>query len=522
VTFNSYQFLLVFLPVVVAGFYVLSRVFSTQKPALAWLVLASVVFYGSFGLGYLVVLVASVAVNFLIARAMSRLDPERPARRWLLTVGVLANLALLASYKYTGFLAENINALLGTHLAAPTKAYPIGLSFYTFIQIGFLLDAYVGQTEKVSFLRYSLFGTFFPYITAGPIVRQKEVLEQLTTPVKQRTGVVPVVVGLTMFGMGLFKKVVLADSIAPYATMAFDTAASGAPMSTLNAWIGAVAYTLQIYFDFSGYTDMAIGIGYMVGLRLPANFNSPLRATSMVDFWRRWHITMTRFFTNYIYTPITMRLMRRAVRTKSSEPVRVLTVLALPIVLTFLLVGLWHGAGWGFVVWGAIQGVALAVNLVWRELAAKHKLPAVPSVVGWALTMLTFVFSLLFFRATSVGTALDMAGIMLGNGAAGAPDTAQFFGTKAVGAFTYTPAVTWLVLLLAIALFFPRNTQELLAEHRVALDVMPSQQLRPWLPLASRPLAWHPNLRWAVAMAFVIGLALVFAGGPSPFLYYQF
>lgn len=517
-TFNSYQFLFVFLPIVIAGYYLLSRLFASQKPALAWLVLGSVAFYGSFGVGYLAVLVASVVVNFLIARAMVGMDPDRPGRRWALGVGIAANLLLLAGYKYTGFLADNINALAGTDLRPPTAAYPVGLSFYTFIQIGFLVDAYAGQTEKLSFLRYSLFGTFFPYITAGPLVRQKEVLEQLDAPARDRTGVPQLVLGGTLFAMGLFKKVVLADSIAPYASTAFDAAATGAPLGALNAWIGATAYTLQLYFDFSGYSDMALGVALALGLLLPFNFNSPLRATSMVDFWRRWHITMTRFFTNYVYTPITMRLMRRAARRDSSEPVRILTVLSLPILVTFLFVGLWHGAGWGFVLWGAIQGGALAVNLVWREVQVKRRLPAVPSPVGWVLTMLVLVFSLLFFRAATVGAALDMAATMLGAGVTGAPGVAQFFGTSVVGSLTYIPVLTWLALLTGLALY-PRNSQQMLGGRAVGLDVMPASDSPTRPPLR---LTWRPQVRWAFAMAVVTALALTFAGGPSPFLYYQF
>jgi D-alanyl-lipoteichoic acid acyltransferase DltB (MBOAT superfamily) len=517
VTFNSYPFLFVFLPIVVAGYYVLSRVFGSQKPALTWLVLASVVFYGTFGVGLLAVLVASVLVNFAIAALMVRQPTGSSGRKWLLALGILANLALLGTYKYTGFVAENINTLFGTHLKSSIAAYPVGLSFYTFIQIGFLIDAYVGQTERLSFLRYTLFGTFFPYITAGPIVRQQEVLEQLDTPVRDRTGVSQVAVGGTMFAMGLFKKAVLADSIAPYATTLFNTAAGHGSISTLDAWIGAFAYTLQLYFDFSGYTDMALGLGYMLGLRLPLNFNSPLRATSLVDFWRRWHMTMTRWFTNYIYTPITMRLMRRAAGKQYSEPARILLVLCLPILVTFLLVGLWHGAGWGFVIWGAIQGVGLAINLVWRELAAKFKLVKIPSPVGWALTMLTLVGSLLYFRAPNVDTANRLLGTMVGLGPSGGPSPAKLYGTYTLGSVTYVPVVFWVVLLLAIALLFPRNTQQLLADYKVGLPTIPSPEPRPWFALT-----WQPNVRWATAVAVMAGLALVYVGGPAPFLYYKF
>jgi D-alanyl-lipoteichoic acid acyltransferase DltB (MBOAT superfamily) len=352
-TFNSYAFLLVFLPIVVAGYYLLTRLFESQAPALGWLLAASVVFYGTFGGSYILILAGSILMNFLFAWWMRRLPEQNRNRRLLLIAGIAANLILLGTYKYTGFFADNVNAVLGTHLTALSVIYPVGLSFYTFIQLGFLIDAYVGRVKHLSFLRYALFGSFFPYVTAGPIVRQNEVLDQLDAPVRERTGTTQVMVGLTMFAMGLFKKAVLADSMAPYVNTLYAAAGGHAAIGVTSAWIGAIGYTVQLYFDFSGYTDMALGLGYMLGIRLPQNFNSPLKATSVVDFWRRWHMTMTRFFTDYLYTPTAMAMMRRAARNRYSEPVRILAVLCLPIVVTFVMVGLWHGAGWGFVLWGA-------------------------------------------------------------------------------------------------------------------------------------------------------------------------
>jgi D-alanyl-lipoteichoic acid acyltransferase DltB (MBOAT superfamily) len=229
-------------------------------------------------------------------------------------------------------------------------------------------------------------------------------------------------------------------------------------------------------------------------------------------------MTMTRFFTNYVYTPITMRLARGASRRGSGTAARVVVVLCLPIVVTFLLVGLWHGAGWGFVVWGAIQGVALAVNLVWRELRVKLKLPAIPGPVGWLLMLLTFVMSLVYFRAPTVSVANHMLLAMVGAGPAGAPDVGTMFGTASLfGVTTYVPALFWIVLLLAVALLFPSNTQQVLERYEVALPTLPSAEQWTWLRLR-----WQPNLRWALAIGVLVGLALVYAGGPSPFLYYRF
>jgi D-alanyl-lipoteichoic acid acyltransferase DltB (MBOAT superfamily) len=516
--FNSLAFLFVFLPVVLAGYYALTRVFAGQRPALVWLVAASLVFYALLGPGYLVVLLASVAGNFLVAWYMTRQPEGGRGRRTALIVGILANLALLGSYKYTGFVAENINALFGSNFRALAETYPVGLSFYTFIQIGFLLDAYAGQVGRLSFLRYVLFGTFFPYITAGPIVRQEEMFSQLDTPVRRRTGVMYIAVGLTMFAMGLFKKAVLADSVAPFVTSLFSSAAAGEPISAGNAWLGAFAFTLQVYFDFSGYSDMAIGLGFMLGLRLPLNFNSPLKATSLIDFWRRWHMTMVRFFTTYVYTPMAAGLMRRGVRRRYPEPLRLLLVLCLPVFVTFVLVGLWHGATWGFVISGVIHGVGLSVNLTWRELRGRFTLPGIPGVVGWALMIITVIVSNVFVPAPDMSTAMTVLGAMAGAGGLGAADTGAFYGTALLfNSVTYVPAVAWVAFLAAIALFFPRNTQEILEKYEVGLPVFPRPEARPRITVA-----WRPSPQWAFGIAVLVGLGLVFLAGPSPFLYYRF
>ncbi|MGW6928418.1 MBOAT family O-acyltransferase [Lentzea sp. NPDC054927] len=513
-TFTSYLFLIGFLPIVIAGYYLLTCIFSSQRPALIWLIAASLAFYSLQGEGFLLVLIASVAFNFLVAWWMSTREQGSGARRIALAAGLVGNLALLGAYKYTGFLADNINALFGTHLSGSTAAYPIGLSFYTFIQMGFLIDSFAGQGKRPDVLRYTLFGTFFPYVTAGPLVRPGEVLDQLDTPVRQRTGTTQIAVGVTMFAMGLFKKAVLADSVAPYAGTLFTFASGHDNIGVTNAWLGMLAYTLQLYFDFSGYTDMALGIGYMLGIRLPLNFNSPLKATSIIEFWRRWHMTMTRWFTDFVYTPLAATLMRRSMSKGHSTAVRVLLVLCLPVLITFLLVGLWHGAGWGFVIWGAIQGVAMAINLVWRE--AKLRMPG---VLGWLLMMIVFASSLTYFRAPNLGAAHTVLLAMFGFGPSGAP-IGQFYGTTNLfGAVTVIPAVLWVLALLAIAVFFPRNTQEILGRYEVGLPTMAGAL--PDKPSRIR-LSWQLNMRWALLTAAAAATALVFAGGPSPFLYYRF
>jgi D-alanyl-lipoteichoic acid acyltransferase DltB (MBOAT superfamily) len=515
-TFTSYGFLFAFVPIVVAGYHLIRRLLPTGF-AVGWLVLASLVFYASDTPQHLIVLVASVLGNFLIVRLMAARPVDSGGRRALLMVGVVANLLLLGTYKYTGFLADIVNGVFGTHLTGIAARAPIGLSFYTFIQIGFLLYAYLAQGDRPTLLRYALFGTFFPYVTAGPIVRPDEVFGQIDNPDRDRALGTRLVLGTTMFVIGLFKKAVLADNIAPYATTLFTTASGHDTIGAGNAWVGMLAYTLQLYFDFSGYSDMAIGLAYLLGFRLPVNFNSPLRATNVVDFWRRWHITMTRFFTDYVYTPLATKLMRRSMSGGHSAALRVLLVLCLPVLVTFLLVGLWHGAGWGFVLWGAFQGVAMAINLIWRELATAYpRLPRIPGPVGWLLTMITFVTSLTFFQAPDLRTAWTILTAMYGFGPGGAP-VGDFYGRSTLfDVVTVIPALLWVVVPLAIALL-PRNSQQMLERYEVAL---------PTAAEARKPsrfaFTWQPNLRWSVVIGLAAATALVFAGGPSPFLYYRF
>jgi D-alanyl-lipoteichoic acid acyltransferase DltB (MBOAT superfamily) len=308
-----------------------------------------------------------------------------------------------------------------------------------------------------------------------------------------------IAVALTVFGIGLFKKLVLADSIAPYADAAFNGVASGAAIDASGAWIGALAYTLQLYFDFSGYSDMAVGIGYLFGFRLPLNFNSPLKATSIIDFWRRWHMTMTRFFTTYLYTPMGISLMRRAVKGRFSKPKRFLVAVAAPVVLTFVLAGIWHGAGWTFVVFGLIHGFALAINHAWREA----RLPALPRLAGWLLTMSVVITGLVFFRADSLGVAMTMLAGMAGFGALAMPPLA-----------TLAPVLLLIAGLMSIVLLFP-NTQQIMCNHEISTDPPPQNSGRfSWI--------WRPSARWAMATWLLLAVSMGLMAGETTFVYYQF
>ncbi|MGH6919922.1 MAG: MBOAT family O-acyltransferase, partial [Geminicoccaceae bacterium] len=294
--FHSPAFIFGFLPLCFLGFAAVHRLWGWDA-ALLWLAGASLVFYGQWSPALAGLLLGSILFNYGAARLLlAKVDDRRTARR-LLLAAIAANLVLLGYFKYTNFLIDNANLLMGSALSHLDILLPVGISFYTFIQIGFLVEVYNRQVGEIRFGHYLLFGSFFPCVTAGPIILQRDMLPQLANARPARLDSTRIAVALTVFGIGLFKKLILADNIAPFADGVFDGAAAGLPVGAALAWIGALAYTLQLYFDFSAYCDMALGIAYLFGLRLPLNFNSPLKACSITDFWRRWHITMTRFFT---------------------------------------------------------------------------------------------------------------------------------------------------------------------------------------------------------------------------------
>ena len=341
--FNSNTFLFLFLPVVLAGFFAIGR-FHREAAAL-WLFAASVAFYGMWNAAYIALLIGSIVFNYTVGVNLSRLVADgRAARaRWLIRGGVAGNLLLLGYYKYANFFVDSAAALTGADWQIATIVLPIGISFYTFTQIAFLVDCYRGEVRETNPIHYGLFVTYFPHLIAGPVLHHKEMMPQFAQAKTYRPDWECIAVGTTIFAIGLFKKVVIADGIGPFAAPIFNAAAAGQPLTMLEAWGGALAFSFQLYFDFSAYSDMAIGLSKLFGVRLPLNFDSPYKATSIIDFWRRWHMTLSRFLRDYLYIPLggsrcgTMRTY-------------------INLLATMVIGGLWHGAGWTFVVWGALHG----------------------------------------------------------------------------------------------------------------------------------------------------------------------
>ena len=501
--FNTFQFILVFLPLTYLGFVLVHRMLGWGA-TYGYLALASLVFYAQFSVTLATILAGSVMFNYALASVIRGLvQGGQPAGR-LTAFAVIANVGALAYFKYTNFFIEIANDLGGQSFDTLSILVPVGVSFFTFTQIGYLLEANSGQTKETSFGRYALFATFFPVVTAGPLLLQREIFPQMEDKRAPAFSTVALSVGLTMFGIGLFKKVILADSIAPYADLAFDGVAMGATIGMVEAWMGALAYTLQLYFDFSGYSDMAVGLGFMFGLKLPLNFNSPFKATSISDFWRRWHMTMTRFFTTYLFTPMAMNGTRRAARNGYSPVRKWAAASAVPVFYTFVLAGIWHGAGWTFVVYGLIHGAALAVCHGWRHF----KMPSVGREAGWALTMGVVVVGLVVFRAPDLGVAGQMFASMAGIGGTVDPLDAVSLDLVSAGA---------LILLLGAIVLGAPNSQEILRSHWISCD--PEEESA---AAQESVVRWQPTAAWAFVAALLLVIAFTSLGENGNFLYYQF
>jgi alginate O-acetyltransferase complex protein AlgI len=400
--FTSALFAWLYLPVVLAGFFVIGR--WSERGAALWLFLASLVFYAAWMPEFTLLLLASITFNYVVGQRIGDLK----SKSWL-TFGVIVNLLLLAYFKYAGFFLTNINTMTGSDLSLGQIVLPIGISFYTFTQIAFLVDSYAKGVREPSFLHYGLFVTYFPHLVAGPVLHHAQMMPQFARTETYQFNFTNFGIGLGIFALGLFKKVVLADGVSPYADAVFDGAGQGSGLTMEEAWLGALAYTLQLYFDFSGYSDMAVGLSWMLNIRLPFNFNSPYLATNISEFWRRWHISLSAFLRDYLY--IALGGNRRGDVRRYAN-----------LLTTMILGGLWHGASWSFVLWGALHGLFLVIQQLWSRMRGASQTPHTQKsvtrsiagkVLSWALTMLCVVFAWVLFRSTTLEGAMAIYAAML-------------------------------------------------------------------------------------------------------------
>ena len=531
--FNSYVFIFAFFPIVFFGFFHIGK--HSHALASLWLASSSLFFYGWWDARYVGLLLGSIVFNYaggyLIGRSIARQSVNQS--KILLSGAIAINLVLLGYFKYANFFAENLNHLAGTSLPIGKVILPLGISFFTFTQIAFLVDTYQGKVKEYNFVHYALFVTYFPHLIAGPVLHHKEMMPQFAKRNVCHINWDNVSVGFTIFVLGLAKKVFIADSLADFSTPIFSVVAAGGQPMLFEAWVGALAYTLQLYFDFSAYSDMAIGLSLMFNVRLPLNFNSPYKATSIIEFWRRWHMTLSRFLCDYLYIPLGGSRNGKAQR-------------YLNLMITMLLGGLWHGAGWTFVVWGGLHGFYLMVNHAWRGFKGK---------MGWgdggklatlgagALTFLAVVVGWVFFRADSFSSAMTMLHGMAGMNGVSLPSSIEthlshnflpqgliiFSGLMPLSQLHMEKGVPVLIIGFAIVWGLP-NVRQMFRHYRpVCEDIrepigdIDNTETR--LILTSkfgRHFEWKPASGYALATGAMFALAVMGLTHVSEFLYFQF
>ncbi len=483
--FNSYAFIFAFLPVMLLGYLWLLR----QKLILGskiWLVLGSLFFYGYWNIIYIPLLMVSMLVNFFFGSALASTKPSRISKKSLLIFGIFFNILLLGYFKYTDFLLDNFNGFFGVDIPLSHIVLPLGISFFTFTQVAFLVDAYKEKVKEYDLLNYMLFVTYFPHLLAGPILHHSEMMPQFVSRWNWTVRWRNLAIGLFLFSIGLFKKVVIADTFAKWANMGFDVATT---LNFFEAWVTSLSYSIQLYFDFSGYTDMAIGISLMFNIRLPINFNSPYKARDIQDFWRRWHITLSRFLRDYIYIPLGGNKVGKY-RNYSN------------LFTVFLIGGLWHGASWMFVVWGGLHGIGIVIHRIWKDFGFK--------MWGWAGWLITFNFinvAWVFFRAKDFESVEKVLGAMIGLHGIVLPGILETkctflekYGVE-FGAFLMNIGgniTTILLLLITIFVVLKiKNTNELCDELKV-------------------------NIWQVLSTGLLLTLGILMIGRESEFLYFRF
>lgn len=393
--FNSYIFILIFLPICFIGYFYLASHYSKDftKP---WLIACSLFFYGWWNKFFIPILVISMVMNFVISRLIIDNKYNFWSKKTYLIIGLIFNIALLSYFKYADFFLENINALFGTGQPLLNLVLPLAISFYTIQQIAYLVDCYEGLANEKSFANYCLFVIFFPQLIAGPIIHHKDILPQFADQARRLKNNHNISLGIFVFSVGLFKKVVIADTFEQWATPGFDIANS---LNFFEAWFTSLSFTFQIYYDFSGYCDMALGLALLFNINLPINFNNPYKSTGMIEFWKRWHITLTSFITTYIYTPLLRSF---------NKPTFTLAMCS--TMISFLIAGLWHGASWMFILFGTLNGLGIVINHVWQK---KIKLK-INSLLAWVITFNYVNLTMIIFRSNDIDTVIKILNGMFG------------------------------------------------------------------------------------------------------------
>lgn len=487
--FNSQLFIFIFLPITLIVFYFLikTQYKSFIIPALA---LLSLVFYGCWNPKFLILLMASIFFNYFIGFLLVK-NNNSQLSKLILFFGVAMNLIVLGYYKYFNFFIYNTNKLFHLSLQDGNIILPLGISFFTFTQIAYLVDVYKKEASEYKFSSYLLFVTFFPHLIAGPILHHKEMMPQFHDKKNLEVNWENISIGSALFVLGLIKKVLVADKLALFATPVFTAVAGGQVPNLLFSWIGTLAYTFQLYFDFSGYSDMALGLGLLFNIKLPINFFSPYKSTSIIEFWKRWHITLSRYLRDYLYIPLGGNRHGQLQKMKN-------------LLLTMFIGGLWHGAGWTFVVWGGLHGIYLVINHSWNQLKI-----TIPPMISWFTTFLAVSLAWVVFRANS----LTSAGIII-KGMFGFNKVANL---TCIDSHKIDDALIYIGIAFFIAVFLP-NAIEIISKIKPILKVGDFDKET----IISKYFYWRPNNAWAVGLGLLAVICILSLVSHSEFLYFQF
>ncbi len=538
--YNSYEFIFLFLPITLICFYQLGKR-SSEKIALLWLILASFFFYGRWNPNYLIFLLTSLGVNYGLGRMIYRRFRTVVANkfifndRFFLTCGIVFNLGLLAYFKYANFFIDSISGLVGSNWTLKNLILPLGISFITFEQIAYLVDTYKGKIKDHDPIHYCLFISFFPQLISGPIVRYKELAPQLKSSKIFRFDYEYFSVGLTIFSIGLFKKVIIADNLTPHVSLIYGAVSQDVSLSFVEAWTGILAHTLRLYFDFSGYSDMAIGVARMFGIKLPLNFDSPYKTTSISQFWSHWHMTLTRFFRDYLYLPLSRWLKTWPLGKGQIAQQRATAINAF---VGLSVTGLWHGAGWNFLAWGALHGIYFIVYHQWRDfLKSKGKNLKESAwwshLISWFLTFFAWMFALVLTRTENIDQTSSMWRSMLGFNGISLPTSLENnfsfltnFGFNFSGLmpniYVNPSEIIQLIIILLIIVLFTPNTQQWMGQYKPAVDYYAGRIKGKWKANIWKRLQWQPSSVFAFISSLLLIISLFSLYQEQPFIYFQY
>ena len=520
--FNSFSFIFLYLPILC----ILLKIFSffSKEFSIYILILFSCFFYGIWNFELLPILITSVLLNYFVKTIIQNQENKKNHQnaKIILIIGILGNLSALFYYKYSYFVMSEFGSAFGSNFGAEKVILPLGISFFTFQQIGYLISAGRGTMLKHSFKEYALFVTFFPQLIAGPIVLQQEFFPQLRRRAFLSFRSIDVALGLTIFAIGLFKKTVIADNISNYTSPFYLIISSGGSIGQENAWAIVLGYSLQLYFDFSGYSDMALGIARIFGISLPINFLSPFKARSILEFWRRWHITLTRFIFVNIHSPLSLSLMRFNRRlANQNEMMKLLIQGCLPLIISFFVIGVWHGANWTFVLFGSIHATFASINFLWRQVFSR--LTRLRGFLGFlyglacqALTVLAFIIGLVPFRAENLQSVTTIYSSLIGLGTEAPPLAGGITKNQLVANAAHIPIeYWWSIAALYLFLFLSPNIVEIMRPRQIAVNVEGKERI-PFI-------RWKPSITWAGVVALLLFCSMLgMSKGVAEFVYYAF